>query len=78
MAAEVGGHGVGQPGEGVASGAAGGFDDGQRTTGGTTAHTDEAMLLILGDDGLDVGQLPDLVPQRFRIRTAERLTARMF
>ena len=36
----------------------------QHTAGGTPAAADEPMSLVLGDEGLDLGEFPDLVSDR--------------
>ena len=48
-------------------GLAGRDTGGQVATGGAAAATDQSMPLVFGDDRLDFGQFPDLMPQRLRI-----------
>ena len=52
-------------------GLTGGYAGGQVAAGGAAAGTDEAVALILGDDGTNLGQFPDLMPQRLGVGAAQ-------
>jgi hypothetical protein len=43
----------------------------QQATGGTATATDEPMLLILGDDRLDLGEFPNLMADGLEIGSGE-------
>ena len=52
-------------------GLTGGYAVGQVAAGGAAAGTDEAVALIFGDDGKNLGQFPDLMAQRLGVGAAE-------
>jgi site-specific DNA recombinase len=47
----------------------------QLAAGGAPARADEAMPLVFGDDGSDLGEFPHLVPQRLEVNAVERSPA---
>ena len=69
------GHEQGAEGDQSRPRLAGGNADGQVAAGGAAAVADESMALIFGNEGLDVGQFPDLMTERFGIDAGQGLAA---